>query len=99
MSSRLKTSRLKKLYEDKEIMVIKGLTLNEIQQLVLDYVKKKGTVSFYELRKVLGSMAGEDRLRRALRGLVQEGKLIKHKRIYYTYVPDFIVPISREEED
>jgi len=34
------STRLKKLYEDREIMVIKGLTLNEIQQLVLDYVKK-----------------------------------------------------------
>jgi predicted HTH transcriptional regulator len=93
------SSRLKKLYEDREIMVIKGLTLNEIQQLVLDYAKKRGTVSFYELRKALGSMSGEDRLRRALRGLVQEGKLIKQKRIYYTYAPDFIVTISREEED
>jgi len=78
--------KLKKLYEDKHVKVVKGLTLEEIQQCVLDYLKKKGTASFYEIKEALGTLAGEDRLRKALRLLVLNMKITKHGKIYYSIV-------------
>jgi hypothetical protein len=80
--------RLKKLYEDRHVRVVKGLTLEEIQRFVLDYLKERGTASFYEIKEALGTLAGEDRLRRALRLLVLDGKITKHDKIYYSYVPE-----------
>jgi DNA-binding HxlR family transcriptional regulator len=80
--------RLQKLYEDRQVRVVKGLTLEEIQEFVLDYLKKKGAASFYEIKEALGPLAGEDRLRRALRRLVLNGRIAKHDKIYYSYVPE-----------
>ena len=80
--------KLKKLYEDRHVRVVKGLTLEEIQQFVLDYLKRRGTASLYEIKEALGTLAGEDRLRKALRLLVLDGRITKHDKIYYSYVED-----------
>jgi len=89
--------RLKKLYEDRHVRVVKGLTLEEIQRFVLDYLRRRGTASFYEIKEALGPLAGEDRLRRALRLLVLDGRITKHDKIYYSYVPGSEDSFAEEE--
>jgi hypothetical protein len=66
-----------KIYEDSEVLVVKGVTIEELTELVYNYIKSKGRpVTTRELRRVFSGIAGEDRLRRALNRLRMEGRII-----------------------
>lgn len=70
------TVELEKLYEDEDVVVMKAPSDQELEKLVLDIIKKKGRpVSWKELREIFSGLAGEDRLRKALANLIEQGLL------------------------
>jgi len=69
---------LKVLYEDEELIVMKAPTDEELIELVYKFIRSKGRpVTWKELREAFSGTAGEDRLRRALSRLRQQGLLIE----------------------
>ncbi len=67
---------LEKLYEDEDVVVMKAPSDQELEKLVVDVIKKKGRpVSWKELREIFSGLAGEDRLRKALANLIEQGLL------------------------
>ncbi len=88
---------LKVLYEDDEVIVEMGPHDNEIPDLVMDLFKKeKKPLTWQKLREHFSAVIGEDRLRRALRQLVNEGRLIQLNRNTYAD-PDSLTPEILEE--
>lgn len=68
--------RLEKLYEDEDVIVMKAPSDQELEELVLDIIKRRGKpVSWKELREIFSGLAGEDRLRKALANLIERGLL------------------------
>lgn len=88
---------LKVIYEDNDVIVEMGPHDNEIPQLVMDLFKKeKKPLTWQQLREHFSAVIGEDRLRRAIRQLVNEGKLIQLNRNTYAD-PDSLTPEMIEE--
>lgn len=68
---------LRVLYEDEELVVMKAPTDEELVELVYRYIRNKGRpVPWQELREAFSGIAGEDRLRKALRKLRQEKRIV-----------------------
>ncbi len=88
---------LKVLYEDDEIVVEMGPHDDEIPELVMDLFKqKKKPLTWQQLREHFSAIIGEDRLRRALRQLVNEERLIQLNRNTYAD-PETLTPELIEE--
>jgi len=70
--------KLKVLYEDEEIVVMKAPHDDELVELVYQFIVEKGRpVTWKELREAFSGIAGEDRLRKALHVLREEGRIIE----------------------
>jgi len=70
--------RLRKLYEDEDVVVFKAPTDEELEKLVVETIKEKGRpLSWKELRQVFSGIAGEDRLRKVLIKLIERDQLIE----------------------
>ncbi|UXD21488.1 hypothetical protein IPA_04780 [Ignicoccus pacificus DSM 13166] len=65
---------LEKLYEDDEIVVLAAPDDAELERLILNILKEK-RMKFKELKEAFSATAGEDRLRRALLKLMEEGRV------------------------
>ena len=65
---------LEKIYEDEEIEVFAAPDDAELEQLLLNILKEK-PMKFKELKEVFSATAGEDRLRRSLMKLLEEGRI------------------------
>jgi hypothetical protein len=88
---------LKVLYEDEDVVVEMGPHDDEIPELVMDLFKKrKKPLTWQELRHHFSAVIGEDRLRRALRQLVNEERLVQLNRNTYAD-PDILTPELIEE--
>lgn len=89
--------RLKVIYEDEDVIVQTGPHDNELPSLILDYFKQeKRPVTWQRLREHFSAVIGEDRLRRALRQLVLDGRLVQLNRNTYAD-PEFLDPEILEE--
>ena len=89
--------KLKVLYEDEDVIVEMGPHDNEIPELVMDLFKKeKKPLTWQKLREHFSAVIGEDRLRRALRKLINEGRLVQLNRNTYAD-PDTLTPETLEE--
>ena len=83
---------LKVLYEDEDVVVEMGPHDDEIPELVMELFKKKQKpLTWQELRQYFSAIIGEDRLRRALRQLVNEERLVQLNRNTYAD-PDILTP-------
>ncbi len=70
--------RLKVLYEDEEIVVMKAPHDEELEQLVYEFIaNKRRPVTWKELREAFSGIAGEDRLRKALHKLREKGLIVE----------------------
>jgi len=68
----------KVIYEDEDVIVMTGPHDNEIPELIMKLFKKeKRPLTWRQLREHFSGSVGEDRLRRALRQLVNEGRLVR----------------------
>ncbi len=65
---------LEKIYEDEDIEVFAAPDDAELEQLLLNILKEK-PMKFKELKEVFSATAGEDRLRRSLMKLLEEGRI------------------------
>ncbi len=69
---------LEVVYEDSEVIVMKAPKDKELEELILKVIRERGRpVSWRELREVFSGLAGEDRLRKALGNLIDQGKLVE----------------------
>lgn len=67
------------VYEDEDIVVVLAPRDEELPDLVLDAIKKKGRPMFFdELVREFSGIAGEDRLRKAVNHLLALKKLIEY---------------------
>ncbi len=83
------------LYEDDEVVVMKAPHDEELVDLVYKYIRQKGRpVTWRELREAFSGTAGEDRLRKALRKLREQGLVVELKGGRYA-TPD--MPGVRQE--
>ncbi len=68
------------LYEDDELVVMKAPHDEELVELVYKFIRQKGRpVTWKELREAFSGIAGEDRLRKALHRLRNDGKIVELK--------------------
>jgi hypothetical protein len=89
--------KLKVLYEDEDVIVEMGPHDNEIPELIMDYFKQeRKPLTWQKLREHFSATIGEDRLRRALRHLVNEGRLVQLNRNTYAD-PESLDPEILEE--
>ncbi|MCI4396428.1 MAG: hypothetical protein JHC28_02585 [Thermoprotei archaeon] len=89
--------KLKSIYEDEDVVVEVGPHDDEIPGLIMDLFKrKKRPMTWQQLREHFSAVIGEDRLRRALRQLVKEEKLVQLNRTTYAD-PDTLTPEMIEE--
>ncbi len=66
------------LYEDDELVVMKAPHDDELVELVYNFIRQKGRpVTWKELRETFSGIAGEDRLRKALHKLREEGLIVE----------------------
>jgi acylphosphatase len=82
---------LEKIYEDEEIEVFAAPDDAELEQLLLNILKEK-PMKFKELKEVFSATAGEDRLRRALTKLIDEGLVQELENGTYTARPEGVGP-------
>ena len=68
--------KMQKLYEDDEVVLECNLSYQEIKQLVLDLLRRYGPVHSYKLNQLISPVASDDMIRRILRELEGEGKVI-----------------------
>ena len=73
--------KMQKLYEDDEVVVEYNLSYQEIKQLVLDLLRKYGPLKSYKLNQLISPIASDDTIRRILRELESEGKVIYDQHI------------------
>ena len=86
---------LKIVYEDEDLVVIRAPNDTELEKIVLSIIRSKGRpVTWYELRKELSGIAGEDRLRKVLVKLIERDEIVEMidgtfglKGMEVTYVP------------
>jgi len=89
--------KLKSIYEDEDVVVEVGPHDDEIPELIMDLFKKtKRPMTWQQLREHFSAVIGEDRLRRALRQLVKEERLVQLNRTTYAD-PDTLTPEMIEE--
>ncbi len=71
--------RSKKVYEDKDIVLVLAPRDEELPELVLETIKEKGRPMFFdELVREFSGVAGEDRLRKAVNHLLALKQLIEY---------------------
>ena len=78
------------IYKDEEIELLPAPNDQEAKQLILQLFKEKNKpMTFKELREIFNGTIGEDKLRRLLIKLREEGYLILAKSRYYpTWLPE-----------
>lgn len=64
--------KLKVVYEDSDVLVVTAPNEDELVKILLDLLKDK-PMSVKELHTILSGLASEDKIRRALIRLVNEG--------------------------
>lgn len=85
------------IYEDDEILVEMGPHDDEIPELLLERFRSEGKpIAWQKLREYFSASIGEDRLRRALRQLVNEGKIIQLNRNTFA-APEVLPPELLED--
>lgn len=67
--------RLKVVYEDPEVVVVTAPNEEELKDILMNLLKLK-PMSIKELHSILSGIASEDKIRRALFKLADEGKVI-----------------------
>ena len=89
--------RSKIIYEDEEVIVEMGPHDDEIPGLIMElFRKEKRPLTWQKLREHFSASIGEDRLRRALRHLVNSGQLVQLNRNTYAD-PETLTPEILEE--
>lgn len=89
--------KLKSIYEDDDVIVEVGPHDDEIPELIMDLFKKKQRpLTWQQLREHFSAIIGEDRLRRALRQLVNSERLVQLNRTTYAD-PETLTPELIEE--
>uniref|UniRef100_A0A7J3ZK65 Uncharacterized protein n=1 Tax=Fervidicoccus fontis TaxID=683846 RepID=A0A7J3ZK65_9CREN len=89
--------RSKIIYEDEEVIVEMGPHDDEIPELIMRLFKEgMKPLTWQRLREHFSALIGEDRLRRALRHLVNTGQLVQLNRNTYAD-PDTLTPEILEE--
>lgn len=84
--------RLRVLYEDKDVVVMKAPHDKELEELVVEVIRDSGKpLNWRSLREEFSGIAGEDRLRRALYNLISRGELIELPGNTYA-LPDMVTP-------
>jgi len=68
--------RLQKIYEDDDVVVEYNLSYREIKELVLDILKRYGPMTSYQIQRLITPIVSDDMIRRILRELESEGKVI-----------------------
>ena len=90
---------LEKIYEDEEIEVFAAPDDAELEQLLLNILKEK-PMKFKELKEVFSATAGEDRLRRSLMKLLEDGRIRELEDGTYTAADiEDIYPMEESEEE
>jgi len=90
---------LEKIYEDEEIEVFAAPDDAELEQLLLNILKEK-PMKFKELKEVFSATAGEDRLRRSLMKLLEDGRIRELEDGTYTAADiEDIYSIEEAEEE
>ena len=78
---------LPKLYEDKEVVLVKGLTDKELENEIYGILKEIGEpITINEIKLMFdneGIHIGYDRITKALRGLVSKGKVKYKNGVYF----------------
>ncbi len=65
---------LEVVYEDPEVLVVRAPTEDKLVDIIIDLLKDK-PMSVKELHSFLSGLASEDKIRRALTRLVNEGRV------------------------
>ncbi len=66
---------LKVIYEDPEILVVTAPNEKELQDIILNLLRDK-PMNVKEIHAVLAGIASEDKIRRALNKLAEEGSVL-----------------------
>ncbi|MEM0122442.1 MAG: hypothetical protein QW550_01165 [Saccharolobus sp.] len=67
-------NKLKVVYSDKDVIVMTAPNEDELKQILLDLLNEK-PMNLKELHSMLSGIASEDKIRRALADLVENGKI------------------------
>jgi len=89
---------LEKIYEDEEIEVFAAPDDSELEKLLLEILKEK-PMKFKELKEVFSATAGEDRLRRSLMKLLEEGRIRELEDGTYTAIDVEDIYSTVEDEE
>ena len=68
--------KMQKLYEDDDVIVEYNLSYQEIKELILDLLRRYGPIHSYKLNQLISPIASDDMVRKILRELEGEGKVI-----------------------
>lgn len=90
-----KSKKVKVIYEDEDIVVVRAPDDEELSELVINTIKNAGRpLTWKELRKELSGLVGEDRLRKAVIKLIEQDVVVEMidgtfglKGMELTYVP------------
>jgi len=70
--------RLRKVYEDEEIEVYRSLDDAELPHAIIDIIREAGRpLTWRELRSRFSTVVSDDRLREALKKLIEEDKVVE----------------------
>jgi len=70
--------RLKKLYEDEQLEVFRSLDDAELPYAIIDAIREAGRpLTLRELKEKFSTIVSDDRLREALKKLIEEDKIIE----------------------
>ncbi|MCD6340940.1 MAG: ArsR family transcriptional regulator [Desulfurococcales archaeon] len=71
----MKRLGLKVVYEDSEVVVVRAPTEDQLIKIITDLLRDK-PMTVKELHSILSGLASEDKIRRALTRLVNDGRAI-----------------------
>ncbi len=66
--------RLRRLYEDDEIVLMTAPNEDELRQIILELLQER-PMNLREIHTILSGLASEDKIRKALNTLVNEGTI------------------------
>jgi len=70
--------QLRKVYEDGEIEIYRSLDDEELAEEIIEVIRQAGRpLTWRELKRRFSTIAGEDRLKRVLRKLIEEGRIVE----------------------
>ncbi len=75
--------RLRKLYEDDDVILMTAPNEDELKNIILDLLNEK-PMNLREIHTILSGLASEDKIRKALITLVEEGLIAVNEDGRYT---------------